>query len=199
MAGGRTKGNKQGDYGSKIELIDRRREAWALRARGLSFRQIGENLGIAPFTAWKDCKKAEEEWGEIYTDPQQLREGLLELHAQVSGHLMRQLEHQAQHGQVTDYSDDKGNRSRTVRHWVNPQVAAECGRNLQRMAALMGLSDGSGIDGATGNQQQNTVVIVSPPTDGASFEAKYASPAIDVAAEPGRTTAPEQESAEPGQ
>ena len=193
------KGNKQGDYGSKIELIDRRREAWALRARGLSFRQIGEELGVAPYTAWKDCQKAEKEWGEIQTDPAQLREGLLQLHAQVSGHLVRQLEQQAANGQVTEYSDNNGNRSRTVRHWINPQVAAECGRNLQRMAALMGLSDGSGIDGSAGAQQQNTVVIVSPPTDGASFEAKYSGQALDVTPEPSRTTAPEQDSAQPGQ
>ena len=98
MAGGRTKGAKQDEYGTKIALVDRRREAWALRARGLSFRQIGEELGVAPYTAWKDCQKAEKEWGEIQTDPAQLREGLLQLHAQVSGHLVRQLEQQAANG-----------------------------------------------------------------------------------------------------
>lgn len=112
---------------------------------------------------------------------------------------MKQLEEQAQHGQITDYRDNKGHESRTVRRWVNPQVAAECGRNLMRMASLMGLADGTGIDGTAAGQQQNTVVIVSPPTDGASFEAKYSSPAIDVAAEPGRTTAAEQDSVQPGQ
>ena len=57
MAGGRTKGAKQDQYGTKIALVDRRREAWALRARGLSFRQIGEELGVAPIPLGKIVRK----------------------------------------------------------------------------------------------------------------------------------------------
>ena len=141
---------------------------------------------------------AEEEWGKLATDPVMLREGLLALHGQVSGALMESLQEQVENGQVTEYSDNRGGYTKTVRKWPNPQIAAEVSRNLARMAALMGLADGGGIDGAAGAQQQTNVVIVSPPSDGGSFEAKYgtgamvdmpsaaptAEPALDAADEP---------------
>ena len=177
------------EYGMKIALIDRRREAWGLRARGLSFRGIAEIQGTSPNTAWLDCKRAEEEFGQLNTDPEILREGLLQLHQQISGMLIEDLTRQAETGQVTTEIDDQGRRTTTTRRWLNPQLAAEASRNLTRMAGLMGLSDGP-LDG--GSQQSTTVVMVSPPADGASFEAKCASPAVDVtlqAPEPAQITA----------
>ena len=177
------------EYGMKIALIDRRREAWGLRARGLSFRGIAEIQGTSPNTAWLDCKRAEEEFGQLNTDPEILREGLLQLHQQISGMLIEDLTRQAETGQVTTEIDDQGRRTTTTRRWLNPQLAAEASRNLTRMAGLMGLSD-TPADG--GSQQSTTVVMVSPPADGASFEAKYAAPAVDVtpqAPEPAQITA----------
>ena len=62
-----------------------------------------------------------------------------------------------------------------------------------RLAGLMGLSDQSAEGGNGG--QNTTVVMVSQPVDGATFEARYSqAPAIDVDATPaapdsGRTTA----------
>ena len=94
---------------------------------------------------------------------------------------MEDLTRQAETGQVTTEIDQQGRRTTTTRRWLNPQLAAEASRNLTRMAGLMGLSD-TPADG--GSQQSTTVVMVSPPADGASFEAKYASPAVDVAAAP---------------
>ena len=167
------------EYGTKIAVVDRRREAWGLRARGLSFRGIAEVMGVSPTTAYLDCKRAEESFGELNTDPEILREGLLLLHQQISGLLMEDLTRQAETGQVTTEIDQQGRRTTTTRRWLNPQLAAEASRNLTRMAGLMGLSDGP-VDG--GSQQSTTVVMVSPPADGASFEAKYASPAVDVTA-----------------
>ena len=155
---------------------------------------------------------AEEEWGKLATDPAQLREGLLALHGQVSGALMESLQEQVENGQVTEYSDNRGGFTKTVRKWPNPQIAAEVSRNLARMAALMGLADGAGIDGAAGAQQQTNVVIVSPPADGGSFEAKYGTgamvdmpsaapapePILEVVEEP-PAPAPEPVAAEAGQ
>lgn len=193
----RKKGERD-KYGSQIDRIDRRRETWALRAKGLSYRQIAEITGVSRQTAFQDMQVAEKEWGELATDPAQLREGLLALHGQVSGALMESLQQQVENGQVTEYSDNRGGYTKTVRKWPNPQIAAEISRNLARMASLMGLADGAGIDGAGAAQQQTNVVIVSPPSDGGSFEAKYgtgamvdmpsaaapAEPVLEVAEEP---------------
>jgi hypothetical protein len=192
MAARLAKKASRATYGSQIERLDRRRSVWALRAQGLSFREIGEKLSIPRQTAWEDLQKAELEWGEIATDPAVLREGLAELHAQLSGILMTQLHDQAEQGQVTTETNARGETTTVVRRWINPQIAAEASRNLVRLAGLMGLSDQS----AEGNGGQNTtVVMVSQPVDGATFEARYSqAPAIDVdttaaAPDSGRTTA----------
>ena len=190
---------KRRNEGAKIETIDRRREVWTLRAQGLSFRQIGEKLSISAQTAWHHCNKAEQEWGELTTDPDILREGLASLHAQISGVLMSQIQDQAQNGQVTVEVDGQGRRTTTTRNWVNPQIAAEASRNLVRLAGLMGLSDQS-AEGGNG-AQNHTVIMVSPPADGATFEARYSqAPAIDVdttaaAPDSGRTTAADDQAA----
>jgi hypothetical protein len=170
-----------------MELIDRRREVWAWRARGLSFRQIAEKMSIPRQTAWEDLQKAEQEWGEVTTDRDVLREGLLQLHAQLNGALMQNLETQLVHGQQTTETNARGESTTVTRNWVNPQIAAELGRNLSRIGQLMGLTDGAGIDGA-GAAATSTVVFVSPPSDGASFEAAYCGKGdaitVDAAASP---------------
>lgn len=170
---------KRAEYGSRIERLDRRREVWGLRAKGLSIRAIAEEMGIPRTTAWADLQRAEAEWGEIATDPAVLREGLLQLHTQINGLLFQQMQQQAEHGQVTVEVDGQGRRTTTTRQWINPQIAAEASRNLVRLAGLMGLSE-QNADGGGGGQN-TTVVMVSPPADGASFEARYSqAPAIDV-------------------
>ena len=194
-----TKKAQRAEYGARIEVIDRRREVWALRAQGLSFRQIGEKLSIPRQTAWEYLQKAEQEWGEVVTDPAVLKEGLIQLHAQINGVLMNQLAHQAEAGQVTVEVDGQGRRTTTTRNWVNPQIAAEASRNLVRLAGLMGLSDQS-AEGGNG-AQNHTVIMVSPPADGATFEARYIqAPSIDVDAAPaapdsGLTTAADDQAA----
>lgn len=159
-------------YGDKIALIDRRREVWAMRSRGLSFRAIAEELQISKSVAHRDCQKAELEWGECSTDPDILREGLLTIHQQINGVLMQNLLAQTQTGQVITETDRTGTKV-TTKNWVSPQIAAEASRNLVRLANLMGLTTAQADGGAA---QQSTVVMVTPPSDGGSFEAKYPTP-----------------------
>jgi hypothetical protein len=185
---GRSKPVQRSDeWGQRIDRIDRQRETWALRARGYSYRQIAETMGCTPATALRRTRRAEETWGELSTDRDVLREGLLQLHSQLNGMLMQNLEHQLVHGQQTTETNARGESTTVTRNWVNPQVAAELGRNLSRIGQLMGLTDGAGIDGA-GAAATSTVVFVSPPTDGASFEAAYCGKGdaitVDAAASP---------------
>jgi hypothetical protein len=167
----------------------------------LSYRAIAEKMSIPRQTAWEDLQKAEAEWGAIATDPAVLKEGLIQLHSQINGLLFEQLQDQAQNGQVTVEVDGQGRRSTTTRNWINPQIAAEASRNLVRLAGLMGLSDQS-AEGGNG-AQNHTVIMVSPPADGATFEARYSqAPSIDVdatadAPDSGRTTANVDQAAPP--
>lgn len=171
--GGRSKGQKVKEYGQRAALIDRRREVWGLRVKGLSFRAIGEELGIDPGVAWKDCRKAEEEWGSVTDDPEIVRQQLLVAHSQLIGSLMKDLEKQAQQGQITESYDADGKKvGSTAKRWISPQSAAEVGRCLTRVAQLMGLQDGAGVDGGGGGTQQ-TFIQLSMPAGGNEFEQRY--------------------------
>ncbi len=173
-------------YGTKLEVLDRRREVWGLRSKGLSFRAIAIELEISPALAHRDCQKAELEWGECSTDPDVLREGLLTIHQQINGILMQNLLAQSQTGQVITESDKTGTKV-TTKNWVSPQIAAEASRNLVRLANLMGLTDAQADGGAA---QQSTVVMVTPPSDGGSFEAKYPAP-VNVTSDSGDQKLPQ--------
>jgi hypothetical protein len=176
--------SKRDKYGARIELIDRRREAWSMRVSGCSYKQIALTLGVGIATAHKDCQIAEEQFGEIALQPEVVREGLMALHGKLNGALLASLLRQMEDGQIVSELNDKGEVVRATRkNWPAPQIAAELGRNLQRMAGLAGL-DTAPIDGGS---QTNTTIVLQAPADGPSFEAKWAraedqQPAIDATA-----------------
>jgi len=152
-----------------------------MRISGCSYRQIAETLGVSVFTAHKDCHIAEEQFGEIALQPEVVREGLMALHGKLNGALLASLLRQMEDGQIVSQLNEKGEVvSSTRKNWPAPQIAAELGRNLARMAGLAGL-DTAPVDGGS---QTNTTIVLQAPADGASFEAKWAraedqSPAFD--------------------
>jgi transposase len=167
-------------WGRHAEIVDRRREVWLLRVQGLSYRAIGEKLGIWQGTAYNDCKKAEEEWGELVTDPAVMREQLITAHTKVIGMLMQSLEDQKTNGQRTTQLNRDGEVvSETVRYGLSPQIAAETGRGLHRLAELCGLLDRA-PEGEAGNVNV-TNVMLSAPADGGGFEGRWndANAAVD--------------------
>jgi DNA-binding CsgD family transcriptional regulator len=83
--------SKPDKYGARIELIDRRREAWSMRVSGCSYAQIAKTLGVGIATAHKDCQIAEEQFGEIALQPEVVREGLMALHGKLNGALLSTL------------------------------------------------------------------------------------------------------------
>jgi hypothetical protein len=161
---------KRDKYGARIELIDRRREAWSMRISGCSYAQIAKTLGVGIATAHKDCQIAEEQFGEIALQPEVVREGLMALHGKLNGALLASLMRQMEDGQIVSQLNEKGEVvSATRKNWPAPQIAAELGRNLQRMAGLAGL-DTAPVDGGS---QTNTTIVLQAPADGPSFQSRY--------------------------
>lgn len=152
-----------------------------MRVSGFSYAQIAKTLGVGIATAHKDCQIAEEQFGEIALQPEVVREGLMALHGKLNGALLASLLRQMEDGQIVSQLNEKGEVvSATRKNWPAPQIAAELGRNLQRMAGLAGL-DTAPVDGGS---QTNTTIVLQAPADGPSFEAKWAraedqQPAID--------------------
>jgi DNA-binding CsgD family transcriptional regulator len=182
----RTPRHKRSEYGRKVELIDRRREVWKHRARGLSLRAIAAEMGITLDMVWRDLRAAQDEWGEISESPEVLRQQLLETHRAILGGLLTSFDREIQQGgQSTETYDRDGNLvSRQLKSSPNVQLAAEAGRTVMRAAQLMGLiANGPDAEANAQGAQQTNITLIAPAADGAQFELraeKLKAEAIDV-------------------
>ncbi len=175
-------------YGGDIATLDRMQEVWALRTRGYSFRAIGEKLGIHWTTAWRDCQEPQNGM-KLMDDASIARTQLLQGHRILMDHLMSEIEDQRLNGQRIVERDANGNEKVTIKP-LNHQMVAEAGRCLDRAARLLGLLDGP-IDGS--GSTTNTTIVLTSPSDGASFEQKWANAdaAVDVTAHSATEQPPE--------
>ena len=150
-----------------------------MRVSGCSYFQIAKTLGVGIATAHKDCQIAQEQFGEMALQPEVVREGLMALHGKLNGALLQSLLQQMNEGQVVSELDKNGDVVKATRkNWPNPQIAAELGRNLQRMAGLAGL-DTAPVDGGS---QSHTTIVLSQPNDGVSFEDRWKNAAVNAEA-----------------
>lgn len=161
----RTPRNKRSEYGRKVELIDRRREVWKHRARGLSLRAIAAEMGITLDMVWRDLRAAQDEWGEISESPEVLRQQLLETHRAILGGLLTAFDRELQQGgQSTENFDADGNLiSRQVKSSPNVMLAAEASRTVMRAAQLMGLiQTGPDAEANAPGAQQTNITLIAP-------------------------------------
>jgi hypothetical protein len=169
----RKRTKQRAEYGVRIDRIDRRREVWKLRARGLSLRSIAAQLNISLDMVWRDVRAAQDEWGEISESPEVLRQQLLETHRAILGGLLTSFDREiAQGGQSTETYDRDGNLvSRQLKSTPNVQLAAEAGRTVMRAAQLMGLiQTGPDAEANAQGAQQTNITLIAPAADGAQFE-----------------------------
>lgn len=168
--------------------MDLKAEAWSLRVRGWSFRAIGKEMGVCPATAWRYCQDPEGGLAKIDGD-QVVRQQILQGHRMLLDHLVGEIEEQRLNGQRIIERDANGNEKVTIKP-LNHQMVAEAGRCLDRAARLLGLLDGP-IDGS--GSTTNTTIVLTSPSDGASFEQKWANAdaAVDVTAHSATEQPPE--------
>jgi hypothetical protein len=140
-----------------------------LRARGLSFREIGKQLGINHAVAWSDYINTADREDTVLTS-ELAKEQILAAHAELIGKLMADLDFQAANGQVEETRNGAGELVNSkVRRWISPQTAAEASRTLQRVAVLMGLTEVNPDQGNGSSGQTTNITLVSPAADGAAF------------------------------
>jgi predicted transcriptional regulator len=185
--------------GDTADRIDRRNKVLALRARGLSFREIGRHLDIDHAVAWRDYITVADDPDFIPT-ADLAKEQLLAAHAELIGKLMADLDQQAAAGQVEELRNGDGELvNAKVKRWISPQTAAEAGRALQRVAVLMGLTEVN-PDQAAAATSTTSITLISPGS-AAEFgqraqqlaEARQSAPeAIDVAVVHPQPEAPQE-------
>ncbi|MBC1260982.1 hypothetical protein FQK07_06780 [Synechococcus sp. BSF8S] len=116
------------------------------------------------------------------------RSQLLGGHRILLNHLLSEIEEQRQNGQrVVELAPD-GTPIRTTVKPLDAKLIGEAGRCLDRAARLLGLLDGP-IEGSGGSQITN--ITLAAPSDGASFDARWADAAtVDAKASESPSVAP---------
>jgi hypothetical protein len=153
-----------------------------LRAKGLSYRAIGEELGYDSASAWRDCTQSL----EVLSDEQSteaIKQELLEIHRFATGALVEDLENQRAQGQVETIRQPDGSTITKTKAWLNPQTLAELGRTCQRIAQLLGLTESGPDDQGSASFSATTINLVSPG-DAASFQQRSQQLAAARQAEP---------------
>jgi len=158
------------ERGAKEAILERRRNVYALRAQGMSYRGIAEKLDISANSVFNDVQWCADNWGQIPENSKDaIRGQLVEVLRKATAVLVSDVENQAKNGQVTNALAADGSVIGTQQKaWVNPQSLAELGRTVERIAKVTGLMD-SGIDGATAGGTSNVQVILPGAMDGVAF------------------------------
>ena len=157
------------ERGAKEAILERRRNVYALRAQGMSYRGIAEKLDISANSVFNDVQWCADNWGQIPENSKDaIRGQLVEVLRKATAVLVSDVENQAKNGQVTNaLAADGSVIGSQQKAWVNPQSLAELGRTVERIAKVTGLMD-TGID-ATAGSVSNVQVVLPAPMGGVEF------------------------------
>jgi len=168
------------------KLIERDIHAYKRHMAGLSVRAIGEELGLkSTQTVWGSIQRGKEYAKAQGIDVEETRIRIQQLFDETIGLLFATAQTQHREGAVTEFVDAEGNTSLKRIRGVDPRIAGELSRSLNRWAEFCGL-----LERAPEQNVQATTVVLSAPAAGADFESRYASlpsaeaPALEASATP---------------
>lgn len=162
----RSRGDKSVANLSRIEKDIR---AYELTMQGCSVRGVCQELGIkSTQTAHNAIKRGKAYVIEKGIDVEERRIDIDRMFKETLGVLVQTVRHQAEHGQEEFYVDQDGRKSMKRRVGIDPRIAGELSRSLNRWAEFCGL-----LERAPEQNNAITMVQLSAPSDGASFSDKW--------------------------
>ena len=154
------------------DRIQQHIEAFALFLQGSSYRGIQDHFGWKSLsTAQNSVRRGEILAKELDLDKERIRLKLAAYFDEIMDISMAQLRDQAEHGQVIQVMDDKGNKSITRKKGVDPRLLGEAGRGAIRTAQFAGLMDSDKATGS-GAEVSTNVVFISPQADLSEWDTK---------------------------
>lgn len=139
--------------------------------RGNSIRAMQEEFQIkSTKTVWAAVQRGKEIVIERGIDPEERRIDIDRMFKETLGLLVGTAQQQSIEGQIETTHGPMGTIVKT-RKGIDPRIAGELSRSLNRWAEFCGL-----LDRAPELNQQATVINLSAPTDGAAFADKWNAP-----------------------
>ena len=136
--------------------------------RGNSVRAICDDFGIkSTQTVWGGIQRGKQLVIERGIDIEERRIDIDQMFKSTLGYLAKAVEQQSFEGQIETIHGPGGTIVKTKKG-IDPRIAGELSRSLNRWAEFCGL-----LDRAPELKQQATVINLSAPTDGAAFADKW--------------------------
>ena len=154
---------------NNLSKVERDIRAYELTLAGCSVRGVCQELGIkSTNTAHNAIKRGKEIVLERGIDIEERRIDIDRMFKETLGVLVQTARHQAEHGQEEFYVDQDGRKSMKRRVGIDPRIAGELSRSLNRWAEFCGL-----LERAPEQNNAITMVQLAAPSDGASFSDKW--------------------------
>ena len=159
-------------------LIERDIAIYKSAMRGVAVRAIGEEHGLrSTQTVHRAIQRGREHVKTRGIDVEETRLTIHQLFDETLGHLAKTIRDQSENGQLEYFVDEHGNKSMRQRKGVDPRIAGELSRSLNRWAEFVGLLERAPEATST------TLINLQAPMDGASFTEQWAQ-SVDVSSEP---------------
>ncbi len=153
-----------------LSKLERDIRAYELTLQGCSVRGVCEELGIkSTDTAHNAIQRGKAHVIEKGIDVEERRIEIDKLFKDTLGMLAQTIRHQVEHGQEEFYVDENGRKSMKRRVGVDPRIAGELSRSLNRWAEFCGLLDRA----PEVTNQATTLVQLTAPGDGAAFADRW--------------------------
>lgn len=162
-----------------LSKVERDVRAYELTLQGCSVRGVCEELGIkSTQTAHNAIQRGKKIVIEKGIDVDERRIDIDRMFKSTLGMLVQTAQHQSINGCIETIHGPDGTITK-VRQGIDPRIAGELSRSLNRWAEFCGLLDRA----PETNASSTTLIQLSAPADGASFGDKWSQQApIDVAA-----------------
>lgn len=155
-----------------LSRIERDIRAYELTLQGCSVRGVCQELRIkSTQTAHNAIKRGKGIVLERGIDIEERRIDIDRMFKETLGVLVQTARHQAEHGQEEFYVDQDGRKSMKRRVGIDPRIAGELSRSLNRWAEFCGL-----LERAPETNQAITMVNLTGPSEGASFSDRWSTP-----------------------
>jgi len=161
-----------------LARIERDLKAYELHLAGVTVRGVCEELGIkSTQTAFNAINRGRDYCIERGIPAEERRIEIDALFKKTLGLLVKTAYDQDAHGQIETIHGPDGTIVKT-RKGVDPRIAGELSRSLNRWAEFCGLLERA----PEVNQASTTLIQLSAPADGASFGSKWSGETVEISA-----------------
>ena len=163
--------DKRNQGNRNLSKIERDLKAYELHMIGCTVRGVCDELGIrSTQTAFNAINRGKQYCIDRGINVEERKIEIDVIFKETLGHLAQTIREQSIHGCLEYFTDAQGNTSTKRKAGIDPRIAGELSRSLHRWSEFLGIMDRA----PEVNSNSTTLIQLAVPSDGASFNEKWA-------------------------